>query len=380
MAPSVRLSARSRLLALGLSLLFLPLGLQAQEEVIPIIRGEVRAGSDPLPGAMVVLHQVSSELSGEIDSIRANADGTFQLTLPRVPAHGVRSEVYFASARYRGLFYFGAAITDPMQLDSLYLIQAFDTLSVPAGGAVLPVSARSLFLEKVEEGWEATDFFQLSQDGDRTLYSPDEGLTWRYPLPQGAREFQIGQSELAPDAIRFEGGDLALYAPIPPGDRVFLIRYHLPDDEFTIPMPGRTDRMEILVREPGPEVEVPPLIRTSPMELEQGNVFKRYEGLNFQDAQVSGRILAEPSPFRAEWIGLFLAALLGGVGVFAFRLRRPQKNVVEPAAEVRERASLVTAIAQLDEAFQSSGDRAPEARTRYQARRERLLGQLKQRS
>ena len=353
-----------------------PLG--AQEEVIPIIHGEVREGDEPLPGATVVLHQVSSEMSGEIDSVRAGPDGTFRLRLPRVPAHGVRSDVYFASVRHLGLLYLGPYITSPTQLDSLYLIQVYDTLSVPPGGATLPVSVRNLFLDKMDEGWQATDFFQLRQDGERTLYSPEEGVVWKYPLPPTAQDFEVGQADLSPDAVRFQGGDLALYAPIPPGDRFFLFRYRIPIDDFTIPMPGRTEEMEVLVRTPGPNAEFPPLVPSTPLELEPGNVFKRYAASNLTDTQVEARVLAGPFRFRGEWLGLVLAAVLGGAGVFAYRSRSPfDERPAEPRPPPGRKA-VILAIAQLDEAFEKGEGLTQEDRVEYLAQRRTLLEQLKQ--
>jgi hypothetical protein len=373
------MASRFRSLPLGTLLsffLFVPPVLRGQEEVIPVIRGEVRSGDESLPGVMVVLHQVSSERSGEIDSIQAGPDGTFKLTLPRVPDHGVGAEVFFASVRHGGLLYFGTAITDPAQLDSLYLIQAYDTLSVPPGGAALTLSARNLFLDKVAEGWQATDFFQVRNEGDRTLFSPDEGIIWRYPLPASARDFQVGQADLAPDALRFQGGALAVYAPIPPGDRSFLIRYRIPQDDFLIPLPGSTEQMEVLVRQPGPDAEFPPLAPAAPVELDAGNIFSRFEGVNLRDAEVRGRILSGSFHFRAEWLALILAALLGGVGVFAFRAggSRVQKGPGRVATE--DRRALILAVAELDEGFRRAADETRQARARYLARRKKLLKQL----
>jgi len=346
--------------------------------VIPILHGEVREGDAPLPGVTVTLHQVSSDLSGEIDSNQAGADGTFQLRLPRVPDHGVRSEVYFASVRHLGLLYLGPAITSPAQLDSLYLIQAFDTLSVPPGGATLPVAVRNLLLEKVEEGWEATDFLQLRQGGARTLYSPEEGVVWRYPLPASARDFEVGQADLAPDAVRFLGGDLALFAPIPPGDRFFLVRYRISGDDFTIPVPGRTEVMEVLVRTPGPDAEFPPLVPSTPRELEPGLVFRRYTATDLTDTEVLGRVLDGDPRFRAEWLGLILAAVLGGAGVFAYRNRRCLDGTLTQSPTPPHRKDLLLAIAELDEAFDEGKGSTEKERASYLARRRALLRQLKQ--
>lgn len=363
---------------LGLLLFSGAQDLRGQEVVVPVIRGEVRSGEAPLPGIMVVLHQVSSEASGEIDSIQAGPDGTFQLTLPRMPDHAVDAEVFFASVRHGGLLYFGTAITNPAQLDSLYLIQAYDTLSVPPGGATLALSARNLFLDKVAEGWQATDFFQVRNDGDRTLFSPDEGIVWQYPLPESARDFEVGQADLAPDALRLQGGSLAVYAPIPPGERSFLVRYRIPQEDLTIPLPGSTDLMDVLVRRPGPEVEFPPLTPAAPVELEAGNVFSRFEGVNLEDSEVRGRVLSSSFHFRAEWLALILTALLGGMGVFAFRAGGSGRQR-GPGSEVAEarRSDLILAVAELDEEFRRAGDGSPQARAHYMAERKRLLAQLK---
>jgi len=374
MASSV--ASRFPILTLGTLLFLFPCGLRAQEEVIPIIQGEVRAGDEALGGAMVVLHQVSSDLSGEIDSIQAGPDGTFRLRLPRVPAHGANSEVFFASVRYQGLLYFGRAITDPIQLDSLYLIQAFDTLSVPQGGAALPLSARNLFLDKVQDGWQATDFFQLRNASDRTLFSPDEGVTWQYPLPPSAQDLEMGQADMAADALRFEGGSLVVYGPIPPGERAFLVRYRILEEDFSIPMPGKTEQMEVLVRQPGPQVEFQGLVRAAPVELEAGNTFSRFEGADMEDAEVQAKVLDGPFHFRAEWLALILAGLLGGAGVFAFRARGTvEKKEVRPVV-TPGRSQLILSIAELDEEFRRSGNEDDEARAGYLARRKKLLEKL----
>jgi hypothetical protein len=359
---------------------------RAQEEVIPIVHGEAREGDQPLPGVMVTLHQVSAEMSGEIDSVRAGPNGTFQLRLPRVPAHGERSDVYFASVRHKDILYFGSAIISPAQLDSLYLIQTYDTVSVPPGGATLPLAVRSLFLSKVQEGWEATDFFQIRQDGDRTLFSPEEGMTWHYPLPPEGTDFQVGQGEMGEDAIRFQDGEVALFAPIPPGDRFLLINYRIPDNDFRIPLPGETGRMEVLVRTPAPEAEFEPLAASTPVQMDRGNVFDRWVGEDLEDAEIRAHVRAAPFQFRAEWLGLILAALLGGAGVFAFRNRRMREGAETPGeisetpgeiADTPTRDGVILAIAQLDEAFQAEEAPSEEARNWYHARRKALLDQLK---
>lgn len=353
-----------------------PLRLCAQDAPAPILRGEVRVGDGLLSDGMVVLHQVSAEASGEVDSVRVRPDGSFQIRLPYLPDHATRAEIFFASVRHGGLYYFGPAITDVEQLDSMYTIQAFDTLSVPDGGIDLPLTVRNLFLEASESGWEATDVFQVRHDGARTLYSPDEGVIWSYPLPASAREFEVGQADMAPDAIRFTNGRMELFAPLPPGERFLVVRYHIPEREFIVPMPGRTDRMEILVREPGPPAEFPPLVPAPPMELEPGSVFRRYAGDGLVDAAIHGRVAPERWSIPAEWIGILLAGVLGAAGVYGFRRRRPDPKVVpDGGGAVREQ--LLLAIAEIDEEFERKKSPTHADRESYRIKRATLLDELK---
>jgi hypothetical protein len=352
---------------------------QAQEPGAPVLRGEVRIGDAYLSEGVVVLHQVSAHASGEIDSVRVDADGSFQMLLPHVPDHGTRAEIYFASVRHQGLYYFGPAITDAGQLDSLYTIQAFDTLSVPPGGADIPLTARNLFLERSDPGWEATDVFQLRQDGDRTLYSPEEGVIWSYPLPSSAQDFQVGEADLAPEAIRFSDGRIELFAPLPPGERFLVVRYRILEREFLLPMPGATDRMEILVREPGPPAEFPPLGPATPLELEPGAVFRRYAGEGFLDTDIQVQVAPEPWSFPAEWLGLLLAGLLGAAGVYGFRRRKSGDQATREADSSR-RNRLLMAIARIDEEFGGMENPTQEAVAAYRAERAKLLEQLKRQS
>ena len=372
------LPSKSTAFLLACSLAFLlPRQSHGQEEAIPFLRGEVRVGAVPLTEGMVVLHMVSADSSGEVDSVRVEPDGSFQLRLPHVPDHANRAEIFFASVRYRGLLYFGPAVTDPVQLDSFYLIQSYDTLSVPSGGAQIPLSGRDLLLEKTGDGWAATDVFQLRQEGDRTLYSPEEGIIWAYPLPESATDFQVGQAEMAPDAIRFADGRIELYAPLPPGDRYLMIRYRISEADFVLPMPGRTDRMEILVREPAPAVEFHPLSLSSPVELEPGSAFRRFAADNLFDAEVRSEIASEPWSLPAEWLGLLLAGLLGAAGIFGYRRRGGDASLNAALPGELHRDRLLIAIATLDREFEGEEDRSASERTKYEAQRGGLLSKLK---
>ena len=153
-------------------------------------------GDSALGSATVVLHHVAESEQGEIDSTRAAPDGSFSFDLPTVPDPG-RDEVYFASVRHSGILYFGSPVNMAVQLDSLYEIRVYDTVTTPATGVQLPVEVRNIFLEANGDRWQVTDLFQLRNDGERTLVAPENGYVWRYPLPEGMmvhRNVFIGSS------------------------------------------------------------------------------------------------------------------------------------------------------------------------------------------
>lgn len=369
---------------------------------------------------MVVLHRVTPAVAGEVDSVRVGADGQFRFDLPSVPAAGARSEVYFASVRHHGVLYFGALLGEAIQLDSIYRIQVYDTASPPAGALEFTVEVRNIVLEAAADGsWQVTDLIQIRNDGDRTWVARGDQPVWSFPLPEGAFRFEVGQSDLPDDAVRFEGGALHLFAPVPPGDRLYVIRYGLPTPLTTVPMPGVTERIQLLVREPAPPLAVEGLVAEQPVELEPGSTYRVYSG---EDLQGGRAVITEGSDGRGgvpmEWIAVILALVLGGAGVLAVGLRRggdaagpgpagagqsgrgptsgasrapgslptggdpgsasPRTAGAGRSAEPDSRAAILAEIARLDDEFEA-GPGTDEARRAWEARRRVLKDRLRSR-
>ena len=87
------------LLVLAASAALIPLTAAGQVLADPVLRGRTLLGDSVLTAATVVLHRVSTESQGEVDSVTVGRDGAFTFRLPSVPDPG-RSEVYFASVRH----------------------------------------------------------------------------------------------------------------------------------------------------------------------------------------------------------------------------------------------------------------------------------------
>ncbi len=383
--------------------------LGAQVEASPVLSGLVQRAGEPLGDVPVVLHRVDAAEAGALDTLVAATDGTFRFGLPSVPDPGGRGEIYFASVDHQGVLYFGPPVATAAELDSLYRIEVFDTLTAPPGGAAIPVSVRYLLVEPMQAGWSVTDLVELEVTGDRTLVPADStSPTWRYLLPSGVGEVQVGGGDIAPVSTVFAGDTVSVSMPLTPGPRQLVLRYFLDSLSLEVPLPGTTGELELLVREPTPTIEVAGLVAVEPVELEPGVIYRRYAAAMLTDSAVTLRATDEggspaiPLEVLIVLIGLGLTA----VGVWAVR-RAPAAGVAASASgtaasggrsaasgsgpaspapegpaersraalgpEARER--LVLSIARIDERLEKTNDPGEAASLR--AERDALMSRLR---
>jgi hypothetical protein len=280
------------------------------------VEGRLLLGEMAADSGTVVLHRVTPEEAGAIDSVRVTSDGGFQLQLPYLPVRG-SGEVFFASHRYQGILYFGPPLALAEQLDSVYEIQAYATRIAPAQGLVLPVSVRNLFVEEGPMGWRVTDLVEIRNDSAVTwIPDPDTpGATvWSYPLPSEAASFRVGEGDLSPGTVTWEDGVVSVRAPVLPGDRLLVFHYEIPTLTTEFPLPGTTGVLELLVRQPAPPLRVDGLQAAGPMEIERGVNYFRWWGEGLQDQVIRVRP-GEEGGVPVAWVAVglaFVLALAGG--------------------------------------------------------------------
>lgn len=345
--------------------------LDAQEG--PVLRGQVLLGAEALPDVMVTLHRVTMVESGPIDSVRTSALGTFELPLPGTPSAADGHEVYFASVSVDGILYFGDPISDPSALDEAYVVEAHPTEMVGAEPPELALGERAMLVDPSGDRFVVTDVFEVTNDGDRTWVSAEGRPVWRYPLPEGASGFQIGQSDLTADAVSFEGGAIAVSSPIPPGRRTYVVQYTLPDLDVSVELPGYVNQFSFLISETGPEVTIPDLSPQPPAEVRPGQVYRHYLGMGMLNATISISQGASGGGFRVEYLAVLLSLVLGAAGILAYQRVRSQPA---PVAGPATRDSILTEIALLDDQFESRVDPGPEEMDAYRRRREALISRL----
>lgn len=359
------------LIALGI-----PCPAPGQEEATAVLRGQVRLGDGIAASGTVLLHHVSRDVAGELDSIPVGPDGDFRFELPSVPDPGAQ-DVYFAAIRYQGILYFGPAISEAIQLDSLYVIEVYDTLAAGPEGEAFPIAVRNVFLEPEGAGWRVTDLIQVRNERDRTYVAPDDGYVWSYPLPEGARNFEVGQGDFGANAAELVGTTVQVAAPIPPGERVFVFRYSVETSELSLPLAGLVERAELLIREPAPPLEVTGLDPAAPVEMEPGTTYRRYLATGLTAPSIDIRRGESSGLVPVQWLAVLLAVILGGVGVLVMRREGERRPKPIPASAGAPRQAVLLEIARLDQQFEAlespSADEEAEYRRRRQALKERLL-------
>jgi hypothetical protein len=149
----------------------------------------------------------------------------------------------------------------------------------------------------------------------------------------------------------------------------------VPDPFLSLPIPDRTESLEVMVQEPAPPMEAPGLHQAPPVELEPGVTFRRFSATGVEGSVVrlvEGRAERRPP---VGWMAVILALVLTAVGVWS----------VQPAAgraagvsrpPFRDRRALILEVARLDEELSRHPDPTPEERGAYEARRRELLRRI----
>jgi hypothetical protein len=356
--------------------------LAAQEVARPLLRGRVvRGDTVAVPDVTVVLHRVAADTEGEIDSLRAGPSGEFTFVLPSVPDPVFQDDVYLAAVSHQGIMYFGPPIHQASQLDSVYLIQVHDTTMVPPGGASLPLILRYLILEAADDGWFVTDVIQLENLEENTLVASAGEPVWKYPLPPGAADLEVGQLDASPDAIALVDGSLEVSAPITPGVAQYMVRYRLEAERLELPLPGPVRQVELLVREPAPALTVRGLALNTPAEMEPGVTYRRYSAVEVVDAEVLVLPGTERRGISHAWLAVVMGMMLAGVTVWSIQRGGPMPSAAggEDSAWLTARdrqESLLLEVAQLDERLES--DRLGDGeRTDLAVRREAVLEEIR---
>lgn len=232
-------------------------------------------GDEGVGGVMVTLHRVGPERSGPVDSMRTRADGRYAF---RYQPTGSDDALYFVSAVYGGIAYFGTPLRAAAVSGDDAIVTVFDTTSAPIR---LRVNGRHIIVSASDpaERRAIVEVFELSNDTSVTrVGGAHDSATFRVPLPAGARDFEAGrQGDIAPGAIAFVRGAVEVYAPFAPGIKQLSFSYSLPREAFPLSLPTgeKTELLEVLLEDSTGSVSGATLKKQGPV-TSSGRTFIRW--------------------------------------------------------------------------------------------------------
>ncbi len=326
-------------------------------------------------GAVVVLHRVTPQVQGPVDSVRSDADGRFRL---RAPSDS--GAIMLVSARWHGIEYFSTPLVGEAARPGTLRLVVADTSSV----APVSVAARHLVIgAPAPDGTRnVVDLLVLSNDGPNTRVARDTLTpTWRLILPAHVVNVVLGETDFADDALHHHGDTLELSAAIPPGQRQLLVNYQIPPAtrRVVVPYDEGTALANILLEEADADA-IGTLVRIDTATVE-GRRYTRWSGAVAPGEMVelrfggAGRL---PGGGVKAIAGLFAIALIG-MALYSARMAdraAPQAA----AADVAETPvdALLDALARLDaEHVGREAVLPPSAWDAYLARRAALKGEIR---
>lgn len=194
-----------------------------------------------------MLQEVRRDTSGSVDSVRTDGAGRYRLTVERADT----GAIYVVSTTYQDVGYVSQALrVEGQRSVSAQPVVVYDTT---VAGPPMRLDQRlvTLFRRGGSGGRDVRELVQISNPGSHTRIAPDRlHPVWTIALPSGATSLEIGEGDIAPEAIWLERDTLKVFAPIWPGaPRQTLFRYNLSGSTVRVPVDQWTGVMGLLVED-----------------------------------------------------------------------------------------------------------------------------------
>ena len=277
----------------------------------------LRGGRDtvPLSNAWVVLHRVTREQGGPIDSVRSDARGRYRMLLRDPDSAGA----YVVSAWYDSLAYFSL----PLNVLGRPAAHVEDIVTFPTTSKGPPIRLERRLATVAaarEDGTrEVLEILELENTGQTTRVTKDTlEPTWAGRVPARVGQFRGGQGDISPDAMQFRHDSVIVLGPIPPGPvKQLSYGYSLPmgTRALVIPIDQPTVELNLLVEDTAAAVTAPKLERLGVQEIEQRHFAAYHAGPLAPGDNVEIRLPA--GAFRAQTLLPYVIALLASGMVIA---------------------------------------------------------------
>lgn len=289
------------------------------------VRGRVlRGGQDtiPLANAWVVLHKVTRESGGPVDSVRSDARGRYRIELRNPDS----ISVYVVSAWYDSLAYFSL----PLNVAGRPAVHVEDIVTFPTSANGPPIRLARRLVTVAAAGEDGTreilEILELENTGPTTRITKDTLVpTWAGRVPEDAGQFRGGQGDISPEAMVFRNDSVYVLGPIPPGPvKQLSYSYSLAAGTRTlvISIDQPTVELNLLVEDTAAAITAPKLESLGVQEIEQRHFAAYRAGALESGDRVE--IQLPSSGFRAPALLPYVIAVLaaGMVVALVWALRK----------------------------------------------------------
>ena len=246
------------------------LAAQAEQAPVSVSGRALRGGRDTvaLANTWVVLHRLSRESSGPLDSVRSDGRGRYRLMLRNPDS----TSQYAVSVWYDSIAYFSLPLNvtgRPVHVEDLV---AFPTTSM---GPPIGLARRLATVARAaaEGTREVLEILELENTGAATRVTTDTlRPTWAGRVPAGVGQFRGGQGDISSDAMQFRHDSVIVFAPIPPGGvKQISYAYSLPAGRraLVLPIDQPTTEVNLLVEDTAAVVTAPKIESFGIKEIEQ---------------------------------------------------------------------------------------------------------------
>jgi hypothetical protein len=279
-----------------------------------VLRGDRGGDTIPLANAWVVLHKVTRETGGPVDSVRSDARGRYRIELRNPDS----ASVYVVSAWYDSLAYFSL----PLNVTGRPAVHVEDivTFRTSVNGPPIRLARRLATVAAAREDGtrEILEILELENTGLTTRITTDTVPTWAVRVPERAVQFRGGQGDISPEAMVFRNDSVLVLGPIPPGPvKQLSYSYSLPAGTraLVIPIDQPTAEFNLLVEDTAAVVTAPKLESLGVNELEQRRFAAYRAGPLAPGDRVEIQLPA--SGFRAQTLLPYVIAVLAAGMVIA---------------------------------------------------------------
>ncbi len=332
------------------------------------------ADSTPVTGRQAILHRVSLQEAGPVDSGRTDGAGRYALRAPVMDT----TANYVVSVEHDGIAYF----TEPLHTFGEASATADPLLVYDTSSTQPPIILRERHVvirgPAEEGGRRVIELLVLVNRGSRTRVASDSSqAVWEGAIPTSAVQFEVGESDMSVDAVDRRGDVIAVSAPIPPGERQLLISYLIPAGvrAVTVPIDQPVERLNVLLEDTLAAVQGP-VMMTGLEELDE-LAFRRYSAQNIAaETPIVVRFAAQPRSVDDFWWIIVPAVVLSLVAGLTIWWRRSGPLPAARVPLVADADVLAAEIAELDEEYEGRTN-DPAYRTRRAELKERLVAALR---